>query len=402
MKLNRVISLSIILYNLLHIPTLYGQSVIKADLKQKLDQSLSTYVSGERLAGVSSLVVESGNVIYRSAFGYQDREKLIPIEDNTIFRIYSMTKPIVSTALMMLYEEGKFGLDEPIEKYLPEFANPRVYIGSNDAGPIFEAAKSAPTIRQLLSHTAGLSYGFNEDDYVDQEYRDADLFDRNLSLDTFSKKLASLPLAYQPGTKWVYSFSVEIQGRLIEVLSGVPLDRFLAERIFTPLGMEDTDFYAPATKWHRLAKVYRTQETNGIAPATDDEIPFSPFTKKPRLIAGGMGLVSTLDDYRKFCELILGRGRFGKRQLLQSSTIELMAEEQTGLAPLPESAGAEGFGLGFGIDEKFGSRQIFWAGAASTIFSIDLENQIAVIMLTQLVPAEVFTFRDDLLEAIYK
>lgn len=372
------------------------------------------------LAGASAMIIRNGHIAYSENFGYADREKKKPIADDTIYRIYSMSKPITSVGLMMLYEEGRFSLDDPVSLYLPELGDLRVAVDTTDeTGPSFNIPENDPTgkpapanidtnietvpsnrdmsIRDLMRHTAGLTYGFFGNTDVDQMYQKMGILLTDKSLDDFTKKLGKLPLLYQPGERWHYSVSVDVQGRLIEVLSGQTFDVFLKERIFDPLGMADTGFYAPADKLARLSQLYSPAKNGkGIEPA----LPFISrnFTAKPALFSGGGGLVSTTMDYARFAQMLANGGELDGVRIISRKTLELMTKDHCQDAQIDMRAGGSTFGLGFGIVEDQGlSGQLVsegsysWGGAAGTLFWVDPEeNLVGLYMMQTLGPQKPF------------
>lgn len=334
-----------------------------------------------------------------------DMEAGTPMQIDTIHRIYSMSKPITSVALMMLYEEGKFQLNDPVAKYLPEFAKMTVGIEERDPQTGAMAFKTVPakrliTIRDLLRHTAGLTYGVFGDTPVDQAYRKAGILS-DLNLPAFITNLAHLPLMYEPGTRWHYSVSVDVQGRLIEVLSGKPFDRFLRERIFAPLNMPDTGFYVSADKKLRLAKLYKPTKAGGIEPMAICTTPDECLAKYPNaapsylqvqgMLSGGGGLVSTTYDYLRFCQMLLNKGTYKGNRLLSRKTVELMSSDNLG--SIPGMPPGKGFGLGFAVSKAPGEIGILgstgdygWGGAAGTIFWIDPQEDLIGIFMIQILP----------------
>src|SRR5215813_4429940 len=285
---------------------------------------MNRHVTEKQIPGAIGLIARRGKIAYQETFGMADVEAGKPMRLDTIHRIYSMSKPITSVAVMMLYEEGKFQLSDPVAKYLPEFAKMQVMIGDKDPETGKPALKTAPakrpiTIQDLLRHTAGLTYGYFSDTPVDHEYRKARILgDQNLA--EFITNLSKIPLLYEPGTHWHYSVAVDVLGRLVEVLSGKPFDQFLQERIFAPLAMREPGFYVPADKKDRLAKLYSPTKAGKIQPAVicatrqecvekfPDAVP--SYLEPPTLLSGGGGLVSTTYDYLRFCQMLLNKGQY--------------------------------------------------------------------------------------------
>jgi CubicO group peptidase (beta-lactamase class C family) len=357
-------------------------------------------VDGGQIAGMVTLVVRHGKVAWFDARGMADREKGEPIRRDSIFRICSMTKPITSAAVMMLYEEGRFLLEDPISKYLPEFANPRVLVKPAGGKPYTVPAAREITIRDLLRHTSGLTYQWSTD--MGQAYKDADVASGLLQYDgTIAdsvRRLGPLPLVANPGDRWEYSLSVDVLGRLVEVVSGEPLDEFLRTRILEPLGMRDTCFYLPPEKAPRLAAAYTYYAGKGLARFPDGPItegPFSysadyPVSGPRKLFSGGAGLCSTTMDYARFCQMMLDGGRLGGVRILSRKSVELMSQDQLG----PIGPGTA-FGLGFGVNgvkaplDELGSAGSYrWGGFFYTDFVIDPKEDMVVVTMAQLHPAD--------------
>ncbi len=369
---------------------------------------MSQHVANKKMAGASALIARHGKIAYQEAWGLADTETGTPMKLDTIHRIYSMTKPITSAALMMLYEEGKFQLNDPIAKYLPEFA--KMTVGVEERNPQTGAisfttvpAKRMITVRDLLRHTAGFTYGVFGDTSVDQAYRKAGVLS-DLTLKDFSLNLAKMPLQYEPGTRWHYSVSVDLQGRLVEVLSGKPFDQFLQERIFTPLGMVDTGFTVPASKKSRFARLYTPNKTGTVDPIAicngrDDCLSKFPnaapsMLEQQGMLSGGGGLVSTAYDYLRFSQMMLNKGTFEGQRLLSRKTVELMASDHLGT--IPGMSAGNGFGLGFAVSKAPGEAGMMgspgefnWGGAAGTKFWIDPKEDMIGIFMIQILPNSV-------------
>ncbi len=358
------------------------------------EKAAKDLVDKKEFSGAITLVARNGKIVEWQAVGMMDLAKQKPMQKDSIVRIYSMTKPITTVAAMMLNEEGKFQLDDPVSKYLPEFKNLRVYVGPGDKT---EPARHEITIRDLMRHTSGLTYGYFGTTPVDAMYRDKHLLDRNTSLQDFVTQLTSIPLQYQPGTKWHYSVSVDVLGRLVEVVSGQTLDAFFAERIFKPLDMVDTGFFVPADKVSRFAANYGPGK-DGLRVVDDPEK--SPYLKAPKFFSGGGGLVSTARDYARFCQMMLNGGELDGTRLLKAETVAAMTRNQLppealpiGMPTRPGEDKSLGFGLGFGVrmtasmnDPSVVPGEYYWGGAASTGFVICPKNQSIVIALAQLMP----------------
>jgi CubicO group peptidase (beta-lactamase class C family) len=318
-----------------------------------------------------------------------------PMKRDTIFRFYSMTKPITTVAAMMLYEQGKINLDDPVSKYIPEFKELKV-VADPDAEDIEEvAANRKMTVRDLMRHTSGLTYGIFGNTAVDKLYRKSvQLGGNRTTLENMTKNLAKIPLLYQPGTKWHYSVSTDVLGRVVEVASGQSLDKFFAERIFEPLGMEDTAFSVPKEKIHRFATNYGPNPQGSLRPIDKPET--TRYAKMPTFLSGGGGLVSTASDYMRFCLMLLNKGEFGSKRLLKTETVEMMTKNQLPEIAYPIGSGDRagvGFGLGFSVrvessNGEASSRigEYGWGGMASTHFWISPNDGITVVALTQHIP----------------
>lgn len=366
---------------------------------------MSKHVAEKRIPGASALIARKGKVAYQETFGMADVEAGKPMKMDTIHRIYSMTKPITTTALMMLYEEGKFQLNDPVAKYLPEFAKMQVAVEEKDPQTGKPVMKTVParrpiTVRDLMRHTAGLTYGVFGDTLVDREYRKSKILGQ-LNLADFVTDLAKIPLQYEPGTRWHYSVSVDVQGRLIEVLSGKTFDQFLQERIFTPLEMNDTAFVVPANKKDRFAKLYTITKEGKLAPSPTcstrqecyDAFPNAvpDFLQSQGMFSGGGGLTSTAYDYLRFCQMLLDNGQYKGKRLLSRKTVQLMSSDHLGT--IPGLGPGTGFGLGFAVSKAPGEAGMMgspgeynWGGAAGTKFWIDPQEQLIGIFMIQILP----------------
>jgi len=366
---------------------------------ERLRAVMQGYVDQGKLAGLITLVSRRGKVAHFECFGMMDIEANKPMRPDTIFRIYSMTKPITCVACMMLFEEGRFLLDDPVAKFIPEFADLKVFVEATDTGVVVTDMDREITIRDLLTHTAGLGYGLFEDSPVEDMYR-AEKFGATCelvlepSLPEMIQTLARLPLAHQPGTCWCYSMAHDVIGYLVKVIADVPFDVFLQERVFEPLGMEDTGFFVPESKLDRFASLYQPGETGGLtlvdAPAT------SPFPNPDNTPAGGQGLVSTTSDYLRFAQMLLNGGQLDGTRLLSHKTIELMttnhlADELLPICLGPDPLQGMGYGLGFGVcmdvaqSGILGSEGRFgWSGAAGTRFWVDPKEELIGLLMTQL------------------
>lgn len=365
---------------------------------ERIGRFMQHYVAEEKLAGVMTLVARHGQIAHWQSFGRHDLAANKPLERDTIFRIYSMTKPITSVAAMMLYEQGHFLLDDPIAGFMPEFEDVKVY-EKNGAGRYELVKPQRPiTVKDLLRHTAGFTYGiYGEDNPVEAMYQEAQLLRPDNDLQSFVRQLSQLPLAHHPGQRWTYSVATDVLAYLVELVSGMPFAQYLAENIFEPLEMTDTDFYVPAEKVGRFAQLYGPAENGSLQVVHD--LRLRDFLTPPRLTSGGGGLVSTMADYYKFAQMFLNGGEFNGVRLLGRKTVEMMrqnhiADKSLPLKMGPDVMGGYGFGLGFGIivDAKrsgaLGSDGMFsWGGLASTHFWLDPQEDLLAILMTQLMPS---------------
>ena len=357
---------------------------------------MERFVKNGELAGVQTLIARDGKIVHFDQVGKLNLETGESLQEDSLFRIYSMTKPIATTAAMILYEEGYFQLNDPVEKYLPEFKGAQVLIDGQlvDANHPF-------TIRELMSHTAGLTYGIFGNIPVDQKYQAA-IWEKDLSfkenikdLDDLIDVMGTLPLQYQPGEQWVYNLSVDVLGALIERVADQPLDEFLTERIFKPLGMVDTFFQVPKNKLHRLGTLHMRSQDNQLMVVDKPET--SPYANKVTLFLAGGGLVSTSMDYLRYSQMMLNGGELNGVRIISPTTVDLMTRNQlgsgvkTGFGEQPAIEGSRGFGLGFGVataPQKTGSGSVgeyAWGGLAGTVFWIDPKENLVAILMVQMI-----------------
>jgi CubicO group peptidase (beta-lactamase class C family) len=376
------------------------------------------YLDTGKLIGFSTLVARRGGVAHFTAHGNADQARNKPFAEDSLLRIYSMTKPVTSVALMMLVEDGRIALDHPVHRYIPSWEKLGVYDGGIAGMFRSRPPKRPMQIVDLLRHTSGLSYGFQYRTNVDAAYRAAGVgeIDKKGSLDDMIQQLSSLPLEFDPGSCWNYSVSTDVLGYIVAKVAGMPFEDFLRTRIFSPLGMDETDFFVKPGLQGRFAACYFS--TPGKPPILQDDPETSRFLEPPAFISGGGGLVSTSADYLKFCEMILNGGRRGDVRLLSPKTIDLMGANHLpggkDLTELSVSLFSEatysgvGFGLGFSttIDSAAtllpGSNgDLSWGGAASTYFWIDPKEQLIAIFMTQLMPSTAHPIRRDLRTLVY-
>ena len=345
-------------------------------------------VGDGRLAGAVTLLTRHGKIVQVTTHGSQDIRKPALVQRDSIFRIASMTKPITGAAMMMLYEEGKWRLEDPVSRYIPQFANLKVHVGENpDGSPKLEDARRSMTMRELMTHTAGFGYVISNVNPVDRMYRQAGVLNAGAPLQAMIDGLAKLPLLAQPGTRWYYSIAVDVQGYLVEKLSGQPFDEFLRARVFEPLGMKDTAFHVPQDKVGRLALAHAEDAQGRLAPPDSSR---GDPTVKPAGPSGGGGLFSTADDYARFCEMLLNRGAFRGVRLLAPRTVEMMRTNHVQPEALKTMAPGTGWGLDFNVvtdaaaaGEATPTGTFHWFGILGTWFWIDPVNDLAFIGMIQ-------------------
>ena len=369
-----------------------------------------TYVEDGKYVGTMTLVSRKGEVAYLDSIGFMDRENARPMQEDSIFRIYSMSKAITSIAIMQLFEKSKFRLDDPVHWYIPSWKNLRVYQSGIYPNFLTSRPKRHMTIRDLLTHMSGLTYDFMYKSNVDAAYRKTKVQQAG-SLEEFVEILSTLPLEFSPGDKWNYSVSTDVLGYLVEVMSGMKLEEYFKEYIFEPLEMMDTSFSCPEEKLDRLASLYE-HIPNGEPRLL--EIPFL----NTKMASGGGGLFSTMSDYHNFCSMLVNQGEFNGTRLIGRKTLELMTvnhlPDNQDLTEMSESAFSEtpyagvGFGLGFSVMLDPAKSQTIsdigeygWGGAASTVFFINPKEDMFVIFLTQLLPSSTYQVRRELRSLVY-
>ena len=357
----------------------------------RVTQAMQAFVDEGKLSGAVTIASRDNKLVHFESVGYRDIEAQAPMTPDTLFRIYSMTKPVTGVALMILYEEGKFKLSDPVEKYLPEMKDLQVYAGTDDDGNmITEPADHPMTIRELMSHTGGLTYGIFAQSAVDSAYVRAGLLDANMTNAEFVAALGRIPLKHQPGSRWEYSVSVDVQGYLVEVLSGMRFGEFLDKRIFQPLEMTDTDFHVPEEKINRFAQMYVYGPEGQLIPS--EMFDGADFTVDMAFESGGGGLVSTANDYMRFSQMLLNGGELDGVRILAPLTVELMHRDQTPAGMTGPMSGA-GNGTVFGLDfaviedpveaESYSSGEYYWGGAAGTWFWIDPVEEVVFVGMIQ-------------------
>ena len=397
-----------------------GRTGLDRERLGRLERHLhSRYVEAGKISGCVTLVAHRGEVVHLSALGMMDREFGKPMGVDSIFRIYSMSKPITSVAMMQLHERGMFQLHDPVSRFIPEWRDLRVWDGGEYPDYVTRPPERAMTMGDLLSHQSGLTYGFQggpvEEGYFAREvYRAGTMRGRDLR--SMVERLGELPLKFSPGEHWNYGLSTDVCGYLIEVISGQRFDVYLEEQIFGPLGMVDTGFHVPADRHERLAANYE-HGPDGRLRQTDlfgaDE-----FLEPPTFLSGGGGLVSTAQDYWRFCQMMLNGGTLDGSRILGPKTVELMTMNHLpGNAELssralgtwadPSNDGI-GFGLGFAmaldlprIQNSGSVGEYWWEGSASTIFWIDPVEELVVVFMTQFMPSDAYDFRDQIKQVLY-
>ena len=397
---------------------------------------LNQQVESERLAGASTMICRNGRIGYLESAGQSDLENGKPFDASTIVRIFSMTKPITSVAAMMLYEEGRYQLDDPVAKYLPEFTDTKVWKGEGSLENV-EDQTSPMLVKHLFMHTSGLTYGFMNANVVDQEHRNQKIEFPGTAgtLEDLVKRLAGIPLIAQPGTRWNYSVSTDVLGRLVEVWSGLSLEAFFKERILEPLGMHDTGFSVTKGNRDRFASLYSplsgadmsnvgkksVSDSRQMKPGLKLQEPAatSRYLKPTKLFSGGGGLTGTIGDYARFCQMLLNGGELDGERLLSPITVNYMRSNQlpdnADMAAMGQPVWSEtsydgiGFGLGFAvvIDPPKASiitsvGEHHWGGAASTFFWIDPQEDLFVVFFTQLMPSSTYPIRRELRTRVYQ
>jgi CubicO group peptidase (beta-lactamase class C family) len=385
----------------------------------RLDRFITEkYLASGRMPCAQVLISRHGEPVHEFVGGKRDLERGTPCTPDTLFRIYSMTKPITSVAFMMLVEEGKVALDDPVHRFIPEWKDLGVFSAGVTGG--FQTTPPARPMQMvdLLRHTSGLTYGFQNRTNVDAAYRKAGIGEigSTLPLEEMIKGLARIPLEFSPGEAWNYSVSTDVLGFLVGVISGQPFETFLQERIFAPLGMTDTGFHVAKGQGERLAACYNATAKGGLS--LQDDPADSAYLKPPSFVSGGGGLVSTAADYMKFCQMLLNRGEFGGHRLIAPKTLDLMATnhlpEGKDLTQMSRSLFSEstnagvGFGLGFAVVQDAprtlvpcSDGEFYWGGAASTAFWVDPEEDLSVVFMTQVLPSSAYPIRRELRTLVY-
>ena len=382
-----------------------GSVGLSAEKLQRIPPTIQIFIDEQKIAGAVTIVARCGRVVHFEAYGMKHREAQAPMQKDTIFRIYSMTKPVVAVAAMMLYEEGSLSLHVPVSDYLPELGGLKVAVDPDAEELVLVDSIRDMSVFDLFRHTSGLpgsSRYLGEKSPIEVLYREAGL--QRLSecnLQEVVERLGTVPLLYQPGTRWYYSIAADVLARLIEVISGLAFDNFLAERIFQPLHMKDTGFYVPPEKIDRFSRLYGPARDGGLetivaAEGGSGNISETSFVTQPKFLSGGGGLVSTAADFMRFCLMLTGEGFFDGVRLLKAETVEMMTRNQLpeGLLPIDRKPEGRGFGLGFAVRvKKLDSNpspigEYEWYGGAGTEFWISPRDALAVIVLSQQLPMQ--------------
>ncbi|MEM9621775.1 MAG: serine hydrolase domain-containing protein [Pseudomonadota bacterium] len=407
------------------------------DRLDRVTRWLEAQIESQRLSGASVLIARRGQVAYQQAVGLADQDSAAPFTLDTIVRIYSMTKAVTTVAAMMLYEQGHFQLDDPVARYLPEFADTPVWKGEGFALTDTEPQLAPMTIKHLMTHTSGLTYGFMQSNVVDAAYREADIeFPGSAaSLAELVQRVAAVPLLCQPGSQWNYSVSTDVLGRLVEVWSGSSLQEYLQQHVLQPLAMHDTGFHVAPAHHSRFASLYAPPTGGGLggigqrsgglaetAPAglkLQDAASTSSYLQPTGLFSGGGGLTSTLADYARFCQMLLNGGELDGQRLLGRKTVAYMRRnhlpDNADMAAMGQPVWSEtsydgiGFGLGFAVvldpvkaHIVTSAGEYHWGGAASTFFWLDPEEDLFVVFLTQLIPSSTYPIRRELRTRVYQ
>jgi CubicO group peptidase (beta-lactamase class C family) len=395
-----------------------GEVGLDAKALDRLDQHVAHYVDEGRLPGYLVAVARGGRVAHLTTHGRRDLAAGLPVEADTLWRIYSMTKPVTAVAALLLVEEGRLSLDDPVERHIPAFAEPRVYVSGSGADMVTRPADGPIRVRHLMTHTAGLTFAFYHTHPVDARYREAGLDSSVLPGSDLAKTVdvyASLPLQFEPGTQWNYSVASNVLGRVIEVVSGQPLDTFFAERIFGPLGMTDAGFRVTDQQADRLAELYGDADGGGIEP-----IPGLPLRGRPRLLSGSGGMVASAHDVHRFMELLRRRGELDGVRLLAPETVDLMTSNHlpggadlrtVGSKPAHDEPGNDGVGFGLGVSVVIdpsrtlapsGPGTFGWSGVATTTFWVDPSRDLTVQFMTQLRPKSSLALFPDLKRLVHE
>lgn len=391
-----------------------------ADRLGRVGELVDRYVSEGRFAGAQVQVAHRGEVAYRHTVGVADVATQQPLAEDAVYRIYSMTKPITSIALMQLYERGLFLLEDPVEKFIPEFAARQVLVGGSLTKPRTRPAQTVMNVRHLLTHTSGLTYGFLYQNNLDAMYRQLAVGEFELADATLAdvvERIAGLPLLFDPGSAWNYSVSTDVCGRLVEIMAGTDLDDYIAEHITEPLKMRDAGFFVRPEAVTRFTSNHAVLDDDPLACI--DTAVDSPYLTRPTFLSGGGGMVATLDDYQRFVDMLVLGGRLDGEQIIGRKTLEFMGRNhlpngatlnQMGQSSFSEAAmEGTGFGLGFSVivdpaanGATTSAGEMAWGGAASTGFWVDPVEEITCVFMTQLMPSSTYPIRRELRATVYQ
>ena len=388
-----------------------GEVGLSAEKLHDVTEMLKERVAQEHIAGAVALVARNGKIAYFEALGMSDREAQQPMSEKSMFRIASMTKPVTSVAIMILYDEGKLDLQDPVSKFIPEFAQPTVLVAGGGADELATTpAEREITIHDLLTHTSGITYSFLGGEPLGTLYRRAGVSDgiggANLTNAENVERITALPLMHQPGARWTYGLSTDVLGRVVEIVSGQPLDTFFESRIFQPLGMDDTYFSLAAEKEKRLATLYRPATDGQGLERSQQPIGALDDADSHKLLSGGAGLISTAEDYARFLQMLLNKGKLGDTRLLKEETVARMIENQIGEQEILFTVHGTKFGYGFGIADQqlptgASAGAYSWGGIYHTFFWVDPEQELVGIIMTQLFPFDHLTLWADYQKLVY-
>jgi CubicO group peptidase (beta-lactamase class C family) len=378
----------------------------------RIAPALQPLVDTAATGGIYAVVARHGHIAYERTFGWRDVATRMPLRRDDVFRIYSMTKPVVAVGVLRLVEDGRLSLDDPVSRYIPAFANVKVFAGGTAADPVLEEPASPITVRQLLDHTSGLAYGLTRGP-VDTIFAAAALYDARRTIEEFADSLARIPLLFHPGTRWSYSSGLDVAGRVIEVAAGTSLDRFLDEQVFAPLGMRDTGFRIRPDMRGRLVTVYTRDAGGGLRELGEDAL-MAMFEPDARFLWGSGGLLSTPDDYLRFTHMLLNGGSLGDVRILQPATVALMTSRSVPPELGPASSSSlrdptysHGLGVAVKVDTAGATRPgpvgIFrWSGYLGTYFWVDPVNGLVAMAWTQLSPGSAVPLETRFQELVYQ
>lgn len=381
---------------------------LSSERLEKIEPAMQAYIDSGKLAGIATLVARNGKIAHFEVQGMRDVDKQLPLEKDSLFRIYSMTKPITAVAALTLWEQGKFHMADPIAWYLPELKDMKVYVSGSGENMVLEDAKQPIRIIDLFLHTAGFSYGFTDSE-VDKLYKQNAPLLGSMGTDDILKKLAELPLNHQPGAAWHYGVNIDVLGFLVERLTNKKLGEYMQEVIFDPLEMKDTGFWIPADKLNRFAEVY-TADQQGNTVLMEQE-PLGDYASDPANHNGGGGLVSTMSDYLRFAQMLLNDGELEGKRILGRKTVQYMRSNHlpAHLIPFEEYAYGEGYGLGVSVTVDPGQSRFMssegnfgWGGMASTYMRIDPQEKLILIGMSQFIPIGFHRYHDDLRNLTYQ